>query len=86
MVAQDLGFASIFGNAGYSKTHGKAPLALFGKTRDDDRIDIGAGLVSRRTWSGFAPLIRASYTRSWSNIEIYDYSRVRLDVGITRDF
>ena len=47
---------------------------------------IGAGVGARRTWSGFAPLIRASYTRSWSNIEIYDYSRVRLDVGITRDF
>ena len=86
VVARDLGFVSVFANAGYSKPHGKAPLPLFGKTRDDDRVDIGAGLVSRRTWSGFAPLIRASYTRSWSNIEIYDYSRVRLDVGITRDF
>ena len=86
IIAHDLGFANLFGNLAFTKTDGRAPLALFGKTRDDSRIDLGAGMVARRTWSGFAPLLRATYTRSWSNIEIYDYRRARLDIGVTREF
>jgi hypothetical protein len=86
ILAHDLGFANLFGNAGMTKTRGRAPLALFGKTRDDERLDLGGGLVARRNWSGFAPLLRVTYTRSWSNIELYDYSRARLDIGVTREF
>jgi hypothetical protein len=86
ILVHDLGFANLFGNVGFTKTRGRAPLALFGKTRDEHRLDVGAGLVARKNWSGFAPLLRATYTRSWSNIEIYDYSRTRLDIGVTREF
>ena len=86
ILARDLGFANLFGTIGYTKTRGRAPLALFGKTRDEDRVDVGAGIVARRSWSGFAPLARVTYTRSWSNIALYDYRRARLDVGLTREF
>jgi len=86
ILAHDLGFANVFGNLAYTKTHGGGVLALFGKTRDDDRIDAGAGIVARRAFAGFAPLLRVTYTRSWSNIELYDYKRARLDFGITRSF
>lgn len=86
VLAQDVGFANLFGDAGYAKTHGRGELQLFGKTREDDRIDLGAGIVARRTFSGFAPLLRLTHSRSWSNIEIYDFKRTRLDVGLTRQF
>jgi tetratricopeptide (TPR) repeat protein len=86
ILAHDLGFANIFGNLAYTKTHGQGVLALFGETRDDDRIDVGAGLVARRAFHGFAPVVRVTYARSWSNIALYDYSRARLDLGVTRGF
>ena len=86
ILAQDLGFANIFGNLAYTKTRGQGVIVLFGKTRDDHRIDLGAGIVARRAFSGFAPLLRVTYTRSWSNIELYDYQRARLDFGVTRGF
>ena len=86
ILARDVGFATLFGDAGYTKTHGRAELQLFGKTRDDDRVDLGAGIVGRRTFSGFAPVLRLTHSRSWSNIEIYDFKRTRLDLGFTRQF
>jgi tetratricopeptide (TPR) repeat protein len=86
ILARDLGFANLFGDAGYTKTHGRGELQLFGTTRDDDRLDLGAGVVARRTFSGFAPVLRLTHSRNWSNIEIYDFKRTRLDVGLTRQF
>lgn len=86
ILSRNLGFANGFANLGYTKTHGLAPIGLFGKTRDDDRFDLGAGIISRRTWSGFAPLMRFTYTRSWSNIALYDFRRVRIDFGLNREF
>ena len=86
ILAHNLGFANVFANLAYTKTHGQAVLPLFGKARDDDRLDAGAGIVARRAFGGFSPLLRVTYTRSWSNIELYDYKRVRLDFGLTRGF
>ena len=86
IVAHDLGFANLFGDAGFTKARGRGELQLFGKTRDDHRVDFGAGIVARRTFSGFAPVLRLTHSRSWSNIEIYDFKRTRLDAGITRQF
>ena len=54
--------------------------------RDDDRVDFGAGLLLRRTFARFAPLVRLTHTRSRSNIALYEFSRTRLDFGVTREF
>jgi hypothetical protein len=86
VIAHDVGFANLFADAGYTKTHGRGLLQLFGKTRDDDRIDLGAGIVARRTVAGFAPVLRLTHSRSRSNIEIYEFKRTRLDVGVIRQF
>ena len=86
IFAHDFGFANLFGDAAYTKTRGRGELQLFGKTRDDDRVDLGAGIVARRTFSGFAPVLRLTHSRSRSNIEIYEFKRTRLDVGLTRQF
>ena len=86
VLAQNFSFGSAFASLSYTKTHGYEPFALFGKTRDDDRVDFSTGLVARRTWAGFAPLARLSLTRSWSNIALYEFKRARLDIGVTRGF
>lgn len=86
ILARDIGIGNLFADAGYTKSHGAAELQLFGKTRDDDRVDLGAGLVARQTFAGFAPVMRVTHSRSWSNIEIYDFKRTRVDIGFTRQF
>ena len=87
LVAHDFGVATIFGQAGYTKTRGQAPLALFGKTRDDNRIDLGAGVIAHRIqFRGFAPLVRVIYTNSQSNIALYDFRRTRVELGLSREF
>lgn len=64
-----------------------APLALFGKTRRDWRLQASASLY-KRDWNvmGFAPLIRVSYTRTFSTIILYDQKRLRAEFGITKAF
>jgi hypothetical protein len=35
---------------------------------------------------GFAPVVRVTHARNQSPIELYGYSRNRVEFGITRDF
>jgi hypothetical protein len=77
---------TIFGEADYNYTRGIEPIFLFGKTRRDHRWDLTGGAIFNSLFRGFAPLARLTYTDSRSNIELYDYRRVRLDVGVTRSF
>ncbi|HKT14895.1 MAG TPA: surface lipoprotein assembly modifier [Allosphingosinicella sp.] len=87
VVAHVFAAATIFAQAGYTRTQGLAPLALFGKTRRDDRIDLAAGLIARGlAFRGFAPLVRLIYTDSRSNLALYDYRRARVEFGLTREF
>jgi tetratricopeptide (TPR) repeat protein len=86
-IARRFDPATLFVQGGYSKTVGLVPLSLFGRTRDDDRVDLVAGVIAHRfVYSGFSPMVRLSHTRSRSNIELYDYRRTRLDLGLSRDF
>ncbi|MDB5698114.1 MAG: hypothetical protein JWN69_918 [Alphaproteobacteria bacterium] len=87
LVVHDLAEVTLFGQAGYTRTDGRAPILLFGRTRGDDRFDAVAGLVAHRlAIGGFVPLVRFSYTHSRSNVALYDYRRARLDFGVTREF
>jgi hypothetical protein len=62
-------------------------IAAFGKVRQDWRLSGGLTLV-KRDWSylGFAPVIRLSYTRNLSNIDFYEYKRLRGEFTVTRTF
>ena len=64
-----------------------APLALFGKTRRDWRLQASASIY-KRDWNvaGFAPSLRVSYTRTVSTISLYDQKRLRAEFGITKAF
>jgi outer membrane protein len=87
LLAHVMDNATIFAQAGYTRTDGRAPQLLFGKTRHDDRFDLIAGLLAHRyEFSGFTPIARVIATVSSSNIALYEYRRVRIEFGLTREF
>jgi len=86
IISRDFGLGSLYGSLSYAETDGRAPIPLFGKTRDENRLELSAGVVSRKTIGGFAPLLRLTHARSWSNIDLYDYRRTRIDLGVSREF
>lgn len=87
LVASRLGAVTLFGEAGYTLTRGRAPIFLFGRRREDRRFDLSAGaLFPRWAVGGFAPLVRLSRTNSKADIQLYDYRRTRLDLGVSRSF
>ena len=62
-----------------------APDALFLVEREDERIDLQAGLKVRLVDSLFL-VPRATYTRNWSNIPLYDYDRWTVSAGVRFEF
>ena len=65
----------------------KGRIAAFDKVREDWRLR-GELTLIKRNWSymGFAPVIRLSYTRNLSNIDFYEYKRLRGEFTVTRTF
>lgn len=61
--------------------------SAFGVRRQDREIGINLRL-SKRNWAflGAFPYVQAIASRSWSNVAIGDYSRLRVEFGLTRDF
>lgn len=87
VLAHRFGIATAFGQLGYTRTKGRAPIPLFGKTREDGRLDLGAGFIAHTLqYRGFAPMVRAIYTASNSNIGLYEFRRRRVEIGLSRDF
>jgi hypothetical protein len=87
LMAHIFDFGTVFAQAGYTGIWGRAPLALFGKTRKDDRIDLSAGIIANALeYRGFVPLLRFIYTNSKSNLALYDFGRARLELGLSREF
>jgi len=87
ILAHVFNFATIFAQAGYTRTEALAPLALFAVRREDDRIDLGGGVIARGlAFSGFAPLVRMVFSESRSTLALYDYRRTRVEFGLTREF
>lgn len=79
--------ATLFGEIDYNRTRGLEPIFLFGKRRSDDRWDFIAGAIfTHAKLAGFSPLLRVTHSNSSANIALYDYRRVRLEVGLTRSF
>lgn len=68
------------------RRHDEASFA-FGVVRED--IEVGASLrLSKRDWTilGAHPFLSATLMRSESTVEIGDYSRERVEFGLTREF
>jgi len=64
-----------------------APLAIFGGTRRDWRLQATASIY-KRNWNiaGFAPSLRTTWSRNYSTVVLYDQMRLRGEFGITKAF
>jgi hypothetical protein len=71
----------------FSWTRYDAPLAAFGVTREDHLWAARLDLLNRRIeYRGFAPRLSFIYTNQSSTISLYRYSRMQLQIGLTRQF
>lgn len=66
---------------------GNGPLAPFGRTRRDWRLQGSFGIY-KRDWNvqGFAPSINITATRTFSTLSIFDEKRVRSEIRLTKAF
>ena len=62
-----------------------APDALFLVEREDERLDLTAGIKVRLAESLYLKP-RATWTRNWSNIDLYDYDRWTASAGVRFEF
>ena len=63
------------------------PDAIFGIVRQDTEALISVRLIKQDySFWGFAPYIGGLADRNWSNIPLYDYGRLRGEIGLSRTF
>ncbi|HEY6814885.1 MAG TPA: tetratricopeptide repeat protein [Croceibacterium sp.] len=76
---------ALVGGAAFDIRRYDAPDALFLTERNDERLDVQAGLKIQLVGSLFVQP-RVSYTRNWSNIPLYDYDRWTASAGLRFEF
>lgn len=84
---REIGAATLIGSASYGRLEADARQFLFPQRRIDNlyRASIGATL-RQFTISDFAPLVRVIAERNRSTVELFDYRRLRIEIGIVRAF
>lgn len=84
---REAGPLTIVATASHDRMNADERLLLFPKARSDQSYRASLGATFRNFRIGtFAPFVRATYERNRSNTEIYDFHRVRTEIGITRAF
>jgi hypothetical protein len=85
LLAKDFGPLSIYGRVGYA--HLRADGLFLGAKREDNRFDLGGGVSLRRLriWDA-SPIIRVTRVVNGSSAVLYDTSRTRLEVALSRPF
>lgn len=78
---------SVYLEPSFSFTNYDAPLPAFGKERSDKVGTLTAAILNRRIvfWR-FTPRVAYSYSKADSNIDLYDYDRHRVEIGLTTVF
>jgi tetratricopeptide (TPR) repeat protein len=76
---------SFVGSAAFDLRKHDAPDALFLKKRQEERVDVSAGVKVLLTKNLYLRP-RVSYTRNWSNIALYDHDRWTASVGLRAEF
>jgi outer membrane protein len=70
---------------GWTRYH--AALPAFGVTRSDKTWAIRLDLLNRRIeYGGFAPRLSFIYAKQSSTVPLYRYSRLQVQIGLTREF
>lgn len=84
---RELGETTLVLNAGYDHLEADKRLFLYPRRRVDDRIELGlSGTFRSLRFGAFAPLASVRFEDNQSTIEIYDYQRVAVELGITAAF
>lgn len=87
LLAREVGRQSLFGQLSWYHISADAALRLPPARRDDDLVEASAGVLLRSlSFKGLAPAIRLRWTHSRSPLFLYDYSRLRAEISLTRDF
>jgi tetratricopeptide (TPR) repeat protein len=76
---------ALVGGAAFDLRRYDAPDALFLVERKDERLDLQAG-IKVMVSDGLFLVPRATYTRNWSNIPLYDYDRWTVSAGLRFEF
>ena len=83
---RQMGALAVYGTVGLHHLGADQRLLLFPQRRMDWIVTATAGASLNRSIAGFTPLIRASYTRDRSTITLYDYTKFRVELGLSRPF
>ena len=84
---REIGKATLTASAGYSHLEADRRLFLYPRRRIDDRYQASVGASFRFLRVGsFAPTVKFGWERNKSTVEIWDYSRISAEFGITSAF
>ncbi len=72
---------------GFGVTRFDQALPVFGKARSDRSVSAEVSLLNRHiVLSRFTPRVSYAFTRQWSNIDLYAFTRHRVEIGLTTVF
>lgn len=84
---REFGQTTLTASAGYSRLEADQRLFLYPRRRVDDRLQASIGGHFRFLKIGsFAPTVKVGWERNKSTVEIWDYSRISAEFGITSAF
>lgn len=84
---RETGPVTTVATASYGRLAADERLLLFPEARSDRLYRASVGATFRNIRIGtFAPFLRATYERNRSTMEIYDYRRIRTEIGVSRMF
>ena len=83
---RDMGKLTLFANASLSRLEADAAIYPFERRKDWFMRGLVGATFRQIEVAGFSPVVRAAFERNISTFGIYDYRRVKFDIGITRAF
>jgi hypothetical protein len=84
---REIGAATLIGTASYGRLQADARQFLFPHRRVDNLYRATIGATFRQLTIGqFAPLARVIVERNGSTIDLFDYRRLRIEIGFVRAF
>lgn len=84
---RDFGATTMIGSLDFAHLEADRRLFIFPRRRREDFIRGSLGATFRQlTFWQFAPLVRLSYELNRSTVEIHQYSRIRMELGLARAF
>jgi hypothetical protein len=84
---REIGPVTLVATLSYGRLEADQRLAIFPERRIDDLYRASVAMTLRNLRVGsFSPFLRITGERNHSSIELFDYRRIRTEVGVTRAF